>query len=415
MAGLHSLFAPSSAHRIATCPASLLRTKDLPDRPSFEAVEGTVAHAIHELVLKHNIDPKRYVGQRADYLLLPNELSVDEWALLDGWTVPAEMPGYVLESADWCRELPGQHFVEQRLSIARWTPTGDQFGTSDHVAVDLANKTIYVTDLKYGKGVQVFAERNYQAVCYALGAIDEFETFGDFERVVIRISQPRLDHRDVWETTVDEVREIGAWLRERFTLALKPDAPFGPDKHACQFCKLKPNCPALYERSFELASGWFDNLTGETQGDDLVDTWPLSAPDARGLTPEHTARILDNADLIESFIEDVRAHAVHRLLHGEPVPGYKIVEGRSNRRWRDEAAARTWLKAHEVDPDKPVQTISPSEAEKAVPKALRTEFSELVMKPTGKPTLAPVTDKRPAFTPATADGMFDALPESNDL
>lgn len=414
MSGQHAVFAPSSAHRIATCPASLLRTKDLPDRPSFEAVEGTVAHALHALVLTHGVDPATYVGRRADYILLPNELTPDEWALLDGWTVPAEMATYVRDSADWCLEMRGYKFVEQRLSVSRWTPIPDQFGTSDFVALDLDAGALDICDLKYGKGVQVFAERNPQLVMYALGALDEFECMGAIGQVRIHVSQPRLDHRDTWETTPAELREIGEWLRDRFTLALKPDAPFNPEKHACQFCKLKPTCPGLYDRTLSLANGWFDDLTCEIAKPDIDRTWPLSMPDPRALNSEYLSRVLEEADMIEGFLEAVRAHATHLLLHSQDVPGWKIVEGRSNRQWRDAEAAKAWLEKHAVDPHKPAQIISPAEAEKALPKALRTELAPLVVKPTGKPTLAPVSDRRPAFTPATADGMFEVVPATDD-
>lgn len=415
MAGQHAFFAPSSAHRVATCPASLLRTKDLPDNPSFEAVEGTIAHAIHELVLLHNVDPTEYVGRPASYLLRKNDLSEAEWALVKDWTVPAEMPVYVTESADWCREVPGEHFVEQRLSISRWTPLPDQFGTSDHIAVDFPSKTMWVTDLKYGKGVQVFAERNYQAVLYALGALDEFEMFGDIERIFIRISQPRLDHRDTWETTPAELREIGAWLKERFTIALEPDAPFHPEKHACQFCKLKPTCPGLYERAHALSNGWFDDLTAETKAENLSDDWPLSAPDVKSLEPRHLALLLENAKMLEEFLEAVRSHAIHRLLHSQEVPGWKIVEGRSNRRWKDQVAAQDFLKRHKIDPFDAPKMISPAVAEKMLSKPLRKACAALAEKPPGSPTLAPVSDERPAFTPATANGMFDDVSDSDDL
>lgn len=415
MSGQHATFAPSSAHRIATCPASLLRTKDLPDRPSFEAVEGTVAHALHELALKHGIDPATYVGRRADYILLPNELTPDEWALLEGWTVPAEMPGYVTESVDWCRECPGEHFVEQRLRIDPWTPIPDQYGTSDHVAVDFVGRSLWVTDLKYGKGVQVFAERNLQAVCYALGALDEFEVFGGIDRVYIRISQPRLDHRDTWETTPAELREIGTWLRDRFTLALKPDAPFNPEKHACQFCKLKPTCPALYQRTLELAHGMFDDLDAEIVTPNADGDWPISTPDPRGLTSEQIASLVDHADLVTDFIQAAKDHAMHLLLHSVDVPRWKVVEGRSHRQWRDVPEARKFCEARAIDFYKPPSPISPAEAESQMPASERKKLAPLVHKPKGKPTLAPVSDKRPAFTPATSDGMFDDLTGSDDL
>lgn len=415
MAGLHSLFGPSSAHRIATCPASLLRTKDLPDTPSFEAVEGTVAHAIHEHVLLTGEDPHALVGAEPRALMSENDLSAAEWALLEGFVVPIEMAHYVQESVDWCLELPGQHFVEQRLSIDRWTPIPKQFGTADHIALSFEQRTLWVTDLKYGKGVQVFAERNPQLALYALATLAEFECFGTIDKVFIRVSQPRLDHRDVWETTPAELYEIGAYLLKRFTLALEPDAPFNPEKHACQFCKLKPTCPGLYERTWEIAQGWFDTLDGETTDPKIDGTWPLSTPSPHLICNEHLATLLDHADMIVGFLEDVKKHAMGLLWQGDTVPGYKIVQGRSNRAWTDAEAARQFAEARGVTWYKPREIISPAQAEEQLPKSAHKELAKWTRKPPGKPTLVPLTDKRPEFTPASADDMFDVLPDSNDL
>lgn len=415
MAGRHAFFAPSSAHRVATCPASLLQTKDLPDTPSFEAVEGTVAHAIHEEVLTRGVFATEFVGRRPQDFIPRDDLSDAEWALLEGFTVSQEMAHYVQESADWCDALPGRHFIEQRLSISRWTPLPDQFGTSDHTALDFAERTIFVSDLKFGKGVKVFAERNYQLVLYALGVLDEFSIFGEIDKVFICVSQPRLDHRDVWETTPAELYEIGAYLRERFTLALKPDAPFGPEKHACQFCKLKPTCPALYQRTLELVHGMFDDLDAEIVAPNTDGDWPISTPDTRGLTSEQVATLIDHADLVSDFIQSAKDHAMHLLLHSVDVPRWKVVEGRSHRQWANVPEARKFCEARAIDFYKPPSPISPAEAESQMPASEKRKLAPLVHKPKGKPTLAPETDKRPAFTPATVEGMFDDLTGSEDL
>jgi hypothetical protein len=409
MAGSHAFFSPSSADRIVSCPASLLQTKDLPDTPSFEAVEGTVAHFIHEACLTQNVLASVFVGVRADVLLPTDHLSEAEWALIKDFVVTAEMAEYVQESVDYCRSLPGRHFIEQRLSIDPWTPIPGQFGTSDFIAADFEGRTLYCVDLKYGRGVKVYAENNAQLALYALGALHDLEPYGEFEHIVICVSQPRLDHRDEWRLEVRDLYAFGALIASRFTQALEPDAPFGPSEKACKFCKLKPTCPALYARALELAQGMFDNLEAEITTPDTERTWPLSAPAVKPLGPKHLAAVLANASLLRGFLDEVEGHATHTLMQGQDVPGYKLVEGRSNRKWKDLEAARALLEKHQVafyhEPD----PISPAEAEKNLPKAVRPELAPLVVKPAGKPTLAPVTDKRPVFTPTTAAEMFDAV------
>lgn len=406
MAGTHALFSPSSADRISKCPASLLRTKDLPDSPSWEAVEGTIAHAIHEYGLLHpQWGISRFDGMTPQEFMLAVELRSEEWAVIPAdWKVPVEMLEYVQRSMDWCLELDGEHYVEQRLSISKYTPIGEQFGTCDHLCV--SGRTLYVSDLKYGRGVKVYAERNPQLCLYALGALEEHDWLHAFDRVVIRVSQPRLDHFDVWETTPDELRYIGAYLKQRFTLALEPDAPFGPDEKACQFCKLKPTCPALYQRALELSHGWFENLAEpEITVPNTKPDFPLSTPDPHALTTEQLALVLDNADMIRNFIDAAEAHALYMLLHGRPVPNRKVVEGRSVRKIANVSGYENHLRENGVEPFKPQELIGVSEAEKQLRGPAKKELSAFLIKPPGKPTLAHISDKREPYT-LTADQMF---------
>ena len=430
MSGAHASFAPSSAHRVATCPASLLQTKDLPDNVSFEAVEGTVAHYIHEQCLLHKIPASNFTGMSPHQFMDREELTNDEWSLLpwsrlgadNDFLVTDEMAAYVQESVDFCAGHGGEQFIEQRVNISRYTPIDDQFGTCDFAAIT-EDDVLHIIDLKYGKGVKVFAERNLQLVMYALGFIEEHDLFYSFDRVCITISQPRLDHRDTWETTADELRSIGRGLLERFTLALKPDAPFGPEEHACKFCKLKPVCPALAERAKQLALTMFDEIKEDIALPAPERDWPLSAHDVKPMTPTQLAVILDNAKLIQGFLTAAEAHAVHLLMHDTDVPGYKLVEGRSNRAWGgDDEEIVSFLETAGVeDTRKPAPVISVADAEKALKKlkAFKNEeisarFAALVTKPKGKPTLAPVSDKREAYSLKAGD-MFDAVDENDNL
>ena len=430
MSGSHAFFAPSSAHRVATCPASLLQTKDLPDNVSFEAVEGTVAHYIHEQCLLHNIPATNFVGMSPHQFMDRTELTNDEWSLLP-WSrlgqdtdfiVTDDMAAYVQESVDFCAGHVGKHYVEQRVNVSMYTPLDDQFGTCDFAAIT-KDDVLHIIDLKFGKGVKVFAERNLQLIMYALGFIEEHDMFYSFDRVNITISQPRLDHRDTWETTATELREVGLWLKERFTLALQPDAPFHPEEHACKFCKLKPVCPALAERAKQLALTMFDKIEGDIAKPEPDGDWPLSAHEVAPLTPEQLAVVLDNAKLIEGFLSAAKDHAVHLLLHDSPVPRYKLVEGRTIRVWKgdDESIVSALETLGVDDPFKPRSIISVADAEKQLKKlkALKDDeisarFAAMIDKPAGSPTLAPESDKRKAYT-AKASDMFTAAADNDNL
>lgn len=415
MSGKHAKFAPSSADRVVTCPASFLFTQDMPNPPSVFAVHGTVAHYIHEqCLLDPNKKAERYVGMHPIQFMPDDELEPDEWALIPYshgvspdtdfiWT--QELADYTQESIDYCMGIGGDTFVEQRLSISNYTPIPDQFGTSDFIAITRGG-VMWVVDLKFGEGVKVYAERNLQAVLYALGALDEHDFLYDIKKVVVVISQPRLDHRDVWETTPEELREIGAYIKERFTLALQSEAPFNPSEKACKFCPGKATCPALAQRAVEIAQGMFDDITSEIEKPDASKDWPLSTPDAKLMTPEHTALVLEHANMLRGFLDAVEAHATHLLMHNQPVPGYKLVEGRSARVITDVSGYEAHLRNNGVEPFKSPQLITLTDAEKALKGEQKKLLSQFMTKPPGRPTIAHESDKRPAMQ-VTSASMFE--------
>lgn len=415
MSGQHASFSPSSAHRVVTCPASYRASLGLPDSANWAAVEGTIAHYIHEQCLAHGASPEQFVGMHASEFVPREEMHESEWAVVPqdySWTQKdAEK---LQESIDRCLEVEGYRLVEQRVSISNYTPISGQFGTSDHIAIDSRGKAVlYVDDLKWGVGVKVYAERNHQAALYALGVIDELECLFDFDEVVVRIMQPRLDHFDVWRTSVCELREMGVQIKERFTLALQPDAPYNPDEKACQFCKAKATCPALSQRAQEVALGMFDDLDAEITAPAMRD-WPISAPDHDAMTPEQMASVLANRNLVIGFFDALEKRAVHMLMHGQQVPGYKLVEGRSVRVVKDAQGYETYLRENGVEPYRPRELIGLTDAEKGLKtKAKKAGLAAFVEKPRGKPTLATEGDKREAYT-ATSDDMFDVVSASDE-
>jgi hypothetical protein len=407
----HARFSPSSAERVTSCPASLRLSDGLPDSVSWEAVEGTIAHAIHEYGLARGFAIDKFEEMEPQAFMPRAEMHEAEWAVVPAnWRVPREMIDYVQKSMDYCREYVGETFVETRVNISRYTPVPDQFGTCDFAVIywdaEAREYVLRIIDLKYGMGVKVDAFQNKQLALYALGFMEEYDFAYSFNRVEICVSQPRLDHFDEWKTTADELRVLGAYIKQRFTLALEENAPFGPSEKACKFCKAKATCPALYRRAFEASQGWFDDLAQPAEQPSVDGTWPLSTPDTRRMNLEHIRLVLDNAKLIRGFIDEVEAHALHLALHGTTVPGYKVVEGRSVRTISNVSGYETHLRENGVEPFKPAELIGVSEAEKALKGAAKKGLSAFLTKPKGKPTLAPESDKREPYT-LTADQMFN--------
>lgn len=409
MSGNHSRFAPSSAHRVVTCPASLLLNEAEPDSPSFEAVEGTVAHYIHEQMLAFNVDPMNFIGMHPRQFMPEHELTKAEWKLLPysrglkpekDFLITQDMIAHVEESVLRCWEIPGDRYVEQRVDITPWcppldehgNPTETQRGTADFFAC--APGVLDITDLKFGIGVQVFAKRNYQAIKYALGVINEYDWLYDFERIIIRINQPRLNHFDVWETTKQELLEIGEYIKSRYEIALQPNAPFGASDKGCQFCKVKHKCAHLAQEVRDM----FDFEDDATLEDVRTE--------AAFLTLERQVELYKMRALFKLWIGAVEADIIKKLASDQDsVPGLKLVAGRSSRYWRDEEATREELLFNDVSEDqlfKPREMISPAQAEKLLPKKARSIVSELAEKKPGKPTIVDADDPRPRWEGSNA-------------
>lgn len=389
MAGTHARFAPSSAKRIALCPASMLLNEAEPDQPSFEAAQGTAAHEIAERCLTEMHPPSKYLGE----IVRVEERDGTVFEI----TVDDEMVAGVSEYVAWVWTLPGQHYVETRVNVSRWTPIGDQFGTSDFVACEPGK--LWCVDLKYGKGVKVFAKDNYQGIMYALGVIDEFDWLYDFDEIVIRICQPRLDHFDEWVTTKAELFKVGEYLKQRFTMALEPNPPFGPDEDVCRFCKVAATCPALAKKLHETRALAFDDVFAEDF--------------------EQPVEMLKLADLVEALrvkpLYDLRMKAIGALLRKKLLSGdaearefLKFVTGRGSRVWQDQTTAHHHLLALGLDNDKLWESsfLSPAKAEKLLKGPAKKSLGDFIKKLPGTPQMAFAEDPRPALAD-TAIAAFD--------
>ncbi len=372
----HARLSASGSDRWARCPGSVKAEEGFTDKGSNFAAEGTTAHALAEYCLNNGVSCASCEGMT-----------------FEGRQVDAEMCEYVQQYVDYVCSFSGEHFYEQQVDFGPWVPDG--FGTSDAIVIDAKSKTLRVIDLKYGKGVRVDAEQNYQAQLYALGAINDMGFLIDVETVFIAIVQPRLDHVSEWEISISDLQSFGDYIKERANLACDPNAERVPGEKQCQWCKAKATCPALY------------NLTQQTllQSFEVIEIDSL--PKLNLLSEQQLKLALDNRKLIESWLASVEQYATEQILDGKQIGGYKLVEGRSVRQWIDEAQAEQTLSERFDESEIYKKTfISVAQAEKLLGKKQAGLLTELVTKPQGKPTLAPESDKRPPIGANISD--FDA-------
>jgi hypothetical protein len=393
MAGLHSAFAPSSAERIIECPASFEINRRLPESSSIYAETGTVAHTVLDRAYRQGVAAARFAGEVHNVLVngVAQEITVTE-----------EMVEAVQECLDRFAEMPGDHYPEHRVEVSRWCPPdfveaeGPQFGTCDRAA--LSEGVLRVADLKYGEGVQVWAAENPQLILYALGIYDAYDWAYSFKRVELHICQPRLDHYDVWTCTIDELLQHGSRVKAAFIAATKPDAPYGPTEKACKFCKIRATCGPLAAQIQSAAALAFDDLT---------ETFEPSVPELSIEQVVEGWRVKALYNLRFAAIEEL---LVSRGLAGDPAPGTKIVEGRSNRRWKSDAEAVLAMDYAGVPKKKQTKSklIGPAAAQKLLPKDRRALLAEVIVKPPGAPTLVDADDPRPAWG-SRAGEAFDDL------
>lgn len=378
----HALLSASSASRWMACPPSARLEQGYENKTSTFAQEGTLAHELGELSLRYQLGEiaKRSYDSKVKKLTTKNEL------------YSADMPDYVEIYTDTCMEKVAEAkattkdaiaIVEQRLNFSEWVPEG--FGTGDFVII--ADGTMEICDLKYGKGVPVSAIGNKQMRLYALGAIAEFEFLYDIEKVKMTIIQPRLDSISTDEMTAEDLLKWAEGeLKPTAELAFKGEGEFCAGDH-CTFCNAKAVCKARADKNMELAQYEF--------------------ADSNVLSHEEIADILGKADELAKWAKDVQEYALDAAVNnGVIFPGYKVVEGKSNRKYTDEAKiAEILLKQGFIETiiyTKKLTGITNMEAAIGK-KEVNRLLGDYIEKPQGKPTLAVESDKRPIFNSAKSD------------
>lgn len=383
----HALLSASSAYRWTVCTKAARFEDEFKDSSGWAAQEGTIAHAIGEFCLLNDVDTDDETVIAANIpeigQLIAHHLETDE---PDGWIADLEsMKRYTQEYVDYVRALPGEKYIEQRVDFSHIVPEG--FGTSD--AIVLQGDVADVVDLKFGKGKKVYAN-GPQAKLYAIGAINDLGfIFDNVKTVRIHIHQPRLDWVDVHEMTIEELNEYAEWIKGRAEEAFSGNGVFVSGDH-CDFCRARKVCKARAEANMAVAMEEFSE----------------PCPSGERLTIEEIAGLLPLVDQIAKWCGDIKDYALEQALSGNTAPGYKLVAGRSTRRWSDEVVVAEAMRGAGLTNDQiyNMKIIGMTEAEKLVGK--KSEIFNLAVKAAGAPTLVPVSDKRPALSSNTAQDDF---------
>ena len=372
MPNMHSRFPASASHRWMNCPGSIRLSEQVPQETTTSyAEEGTLAHAIAEQKLLIAIDKTVKASEL-------KKLTKDP--MYDGEMDEATTfyAGLVMEHYNAAGDS-AELMIEQRVDFSDWVPDG--FGTSDAIIVN--DDTIEVIDLKYGKGVRVDAEGNSQMRLYALGACAMFGDLYDFEKVRMTIVQPRLDHVSTEEIDLHDLLEWAkVYVVPAALEAAKDDAPLAAGDW-CRWCPARAICRKRAEANLELAR--YDFQPGDL------------------LEPDEIAEILGKVDELTKWAADIEAYALQQALNGEHYDGYKLVEGRSVRKYKDELQVAEKLKAEGFSEAVLYERklLGITAMEKLVGKKKFTEtLGDLVEKPAGKPVLVPESDKREAINSA---------------
>jgi len=368
----HAVLSASSSERWLNCPPSARLCEAYEDKGSDYAAEGTDAHTLCEYRLKQALG-------------IPAEDPIENlsWYNEEMEECAAGYAAYVVELLETAKETCSDPVVmiEQRVDFSRWVQEG--FGTADCILI--ADGVLNIVDYKHGKGVEVSAEGNTQLSLYSLGALEIFDGIYDIDRVCVHIFQPRksnvvssmMDKADLYEWADTE-------LTEKAQLAYEGQGSFSCGEW-CRFCKAKAECRERAEANLALARYEF-------QSPALLDD-------------EEIADILGKVDALTAWASDVKEYALQQAVSGKEWTGWKLVEGRSNRKYTSEAAVAATVEGAGFDPyERKVLGVT------AMQKMLgKTRFEELlapyIEKPQGKPTLVPESDKRPAMNTAKNDFM----------
>jgi hypothetical protein len=371
----HARLSCSGAARWLYCPGSIRLGEQFPQTSSVYADEGTIAHKTLEAMLKEDAHLLREAQTEAEAFYTTHPELDESWKT---------MQDNISDMKDWLdtqyafdkeKDPAAQLYSEQQVDLTGYIPGG--LGTAD-VTIARTGR-IHIVDLKYGKGIRVDAPGNPQLRLYALGMLEMLDMIYDVRQIRMTIYQPRLEHISTDEVTADELRTWGdTVVRPSASLALTENAPFSAGSW-CRFCPASRVCRARAEHNLELE----DYMRRAT------------------INEQELGDVLGRAEELTAWADDLRAGALDMLQEGRSIPGWKVVEGRSVRRFSADEP-HIIAAAEKAGYAKPMlyetRMITLSQMEKLMgKKTFSAAMAGLVEKPKGKPTLAPETDGRPAM------------------
>ncbi len=420
MPGTHAKYSASRAHRFMACAGSVVLEAAYPSDSNAYADEGTAAHTLAAACLEGGSDCATFIGET---------ITVEDSGRT--FTVDADMVRFVQMYVDDVRKRAQGDIMLVEVTVPIGHITGEQDATSvsDAIAVHASKHKITVCDLKYGRGVEVEAIDSEQGQTYALGALEACDLLGDFEEVEIVIFQPRISHEPkVWTISVDQLRAFGEKLRRACKIADAAEAGYvkdsklldswaktylQPGEHQCRFCRAKASCPALKAEMMEIVGA------APATAEDFAQFVP--APVDADIGDNYLSMAMGKVGLVEDWCKAIRAEVERRMFAGQSIDGFKLVEGKQgNRAWVDADAVEAALKKWRVKQDEmyDLKLISPTTAEKlfksAKPKWWAVLTKDHITRASGKPSVAPVSDKRPALSVVATAEDFSALVETEE-
>ncbi len=366
----HSLLSPSGASRWLACPPSARLEEDFPESSNDAADEGTLAHALAELHLLNMLKKIKSVVYNSELKKIKNNKFFNN-----------EMNGFAMDYAQFVTEKffvlkEASIFVEEKIDLSEYVPEG--FGTVDNIII--ADYILDVTDLKYGKGVKVEAPENKQMMLYALGALKKYGLLYHIKQVRMTIYQPRLDNYSSFEMDAEMLLAWGEdFVKPKAIEAFEGKGTRAPGDH-CRFCKARNTCKALADFNLDLAKYAFE--------------------DAEKLTDQDIAGILEKAANFKTWLTGIQTYALQEaVLNGRKWPGFKLVSGKSNRKYTDPLKIIDALKAAKIKNDlflTAPELVGITTLEKNIGKSEVDKLcGDFIVKPPGAATLVPSWDKRP--------------------
>jgi hypothetical protein len=439
----HSIYSPSGSAMWLRCLGSLIPNVLAGDDAGEEAAEGTVAHDVADGWAKSGVRPAHLIGT----VVVENGYEIE---------ITEEMLAYIEDYLRWCEDVGYEgltHYSEERVDHSILMPIPNQKGTADHFACGPG--IMVLTDLKYGKGVPVYCAEipednrtiilhddgtftingNSQVLLYAAGVFIRYDHLYHFEKIVIRICQPRLGYFGVWETTRSELLAFMQFVMDRAPGCLDPNAPRTPGPKQCQFCRVKATCAARLAHLQDLVDDVFHDLTAtrdytveematvaEIISDPLTIFDPI-LPKPVDLSIESLEKILPMRKMVEGWFAAIEEYLIRQARDYEvELRVWKLVEGRTNRKFIDEkiAAKRLLEKGLTKDDIYTTSTASPAQAEEALHKRLKIPKKEaaamledLTVRPPGPRSLVLRTDNRPEL-PNPGD-VFQPILQPDEL